>query len=825
MIDSKTDGQNYRWCFVLLIALSLAAFAILSYTAVLTKSSTYDEPMHAVAGAVHRQQHDFRMNIEDPPLWLYWAELPNWSRPLTLDLSTRTWKEMSSTGRNEWQFAVDTLYHTPGTDGEGYIRRCRPMQIILGVAVGCVLAIFTWQVAGPVAALIAAVLFAFEPAFLAHSALIKNDVAITLVTLLLVWTLWHVGRRANAWTIAAAILISALTLTVKFSGVLLIPVVLLLLTIRALMPFEWPVLGHVLTTRRSRLSFSLLLSSMMAIAAYTGVWASYGFRFPASSSGEPIDTKNILVDASFSRIAFDESHSGIQQPTIDQAAKNISDDWSTRLTSIALRYQLLPEAWLNGLLFVNEWAKDRPAYLYGQHSTTGWWYYFPLAVVFKAPLATLLVTATLAVGLFVAPRFYTRHASEFLKTDGAWTIVALAVPVGIYSLFAVMGHLNIGIRHVLPLYPFAFMAIGIGFSGLIQRRPRFGRVLGLIFLVMLIVETFAAWPNYLAFFNAACGGARGGFRLLADSNLDWGQDLLLLARWQHEHPGNRLYLCYPQTVDPAAYGIHFAALPNNSIFSKPTAVPDGSAYVAISATVLQKVYFRASIYDELLKTEPAAVLGGTIYIWEENDVVLNLLGILFMNSNQFSEAAKVLERAVLLQPDDAALHSNLGSALARIGQLPRAIEHMRQAVKIKPDYEDTHNNLGSLLVLTGAADDAIAEFERAIELRPSRADVHINLADILSESGQPGKAIEHYQTALRLQPEFVPAYINLAKTLAALGRSQDAIATARRGIEVARSSGQKVDAEKIEEWLMHYQTELKRNSTADPQSQSAPSAQ
>jgi tetratricopeptide (TPR) repeat protein len=421
--------------------------------------------------------------------------------------------------------------------------------------------------------------------------------------------------------------------------------------------------------------------------------------------------------------------------------------------------------------------------------------------------------------------FYVRNAREFLKTDGAWTVVALAVPVAIYGLFAVMSHLNIGIRHILPLYPFAFMAIGIGFSDLIHRRPRLGQVSGLIFLVMLIAEAFSAWPNYLAFFNAACGGPRGGFRLLADSNLDWGQDLPLLARWQREHPGNRLYLSYPQTVDPAAYGIHFAALPNNSIFSKPTAVPDGPAYVAISATVLQNVYFKSSIYDELLKTEPAAVLGGTIYLWEENDVVLNLLGILFMNSSQFSEAAKVLERAVQLQPDDAALHSNLGSALARIGHLPQAIEHMRQAVKLQPEHDDTHNNLGSLLALTGAVNDAVAEFERAIELQPNRADAHINLADVLSEKGELGKAIEHYQTARRLQPQFVPAYASLAKALAVVGRSQDAITTAQRGVEVARSSGQKVDAEKIEEWLIHYQIELKRNSTADPQSQPTPSAQ
>jgi tetratricopeptide (TPR) repeat protein len=824
MRDSATDGPNCRWCFVFLILLSLAAFAILSYTAVATKSSTYDEPLHAVAGAVQRQQHDFRMDIEDPPLWLYWAEVLNWNRPLPLDLSSRAWREMPSVGRNEWRFAVDTLYHTPDTDGEAYIRRCRPMQIILGVALGCVLAVFTWQIAGPVASLIAVVLFAFDPTFLAHAALVKNDVAITLVILVLVWTLWHIGRQASARATVAVILLSALTLTVKFSGILLVPVVLLLLTIRALMPFEWLGLGRTLTTRQSRLGFSLLLTLAMAIAAYTSVWASYGFRFRASSDGEPIDTQNILLDASFSRTVYDALGTGGQQQVREQAAKNVSDDWSTRLTYVALQHHVLPEAWLNGMLFVNEWARVRPAYLCGQRSTTGWWYYFPLAAVFKSPLATLFAAGILAVAFFAAPIFHARNAKELLKTSGAWTVAALAVPFGVYGLFAASSHLNIGTRHILPLYPFAFMAIAIGLSELIKRRQRLGLVLSLALLAMLVVETIMSWPNYLAFFNAACGGPRGGFQLLADSNLDWGQDLPLLARWQRDHPNNRLYLSYPQTVDPAAYGIRFAALPNNSTFSQPTEVPSGPACVAISSLVLQKVYFRSNIYDELLKVEPAAVLGGSIYIWEENDVVLNMLGMLLMNSNQFPEAAKALERAVRLQPDDAALQSNLGAALARIGRIPEAIEHLRQSVKLNATYDETHNYLGSLLASTGAAQDAITEFERAIELGPNRADFHLNLADVLYENGQPKKAVEHCETALRLQPKFAHACFSLAKALAALNRSQEAIVAARRGIEVAKASGQKGEAEKIEDWLMHHQTDLQRPIPPESQPGSNPSA-
>src|SRR5437868_3814343 len=96
MTDSTTGVPHRRWLFVFLIALSLAVFAILSYTAAVMKSSNIDEQMHAVAGAVYRQENDFCMDIEDPPLWLYWAEIPNWNRPLKLDLSLPAWKTRTS---------------------------------------------------------------------------------------------------------------------------------------------------------------------------------------------------------------------------------------------------------------------------------------------------------------------------------------------------------------------------------------------------------------------------------------------------------------------------------------------------------------------------------------------------------------------------------------------------------------------------------------------------------------------------------------------------------------------------------------------------------
>src|SRR6476646_7357166 len=170
MNDSAPKRPPSRWLFVGLIALLLGVFAILSYTAAITKSPTFDEPLHAVAGAVHRQVHDYRIDIEDPPLWLCWAQLLNRNRPLKLDLSSTHWTNMTNFGEEEWQFSIDTLYRTPENDADSFIQRCRPMQVALGVFIGCILAVFAWQLGGPIAGLIAVAFFAFDPTLLGHAA-------------------------------------------------------------------------------------------------------------------------------------------------------------------------------------------------------------------------------------------------------------------------------------------------------------------------------------------------------------------------------------------------------------------------------------------------------------------------------------------------------------------------------------------------------------------------------------------------------------------------------------------------------------------------------
>jgi hypothetical protein len=109
-------------------------------------------------------------------------------------------------------------------------------------------------------------------------------------------------------------------------------------------------------------------------------------------------------------------------------------------------------------------------------------------------------------------------------------LVAFAV---VYGASAVFGHLDIGYRHLLPLLPVVFLAASGAAAWL---GTRTGRLLVFTAGAWLLVSTLLHAPDFLPSFNELVGGTRNGYRFLADSNVDWGQDMRRLAAWSARHP-------------------------------------------------------------------------------------------------------------------------------------------------------------------------------------------------------------------------------------------------------------------------------------------------
>jgi hypothetical protein len=200
-----------------------------------------------------------------------------------------------------------------------------------------------------------------------------------------------------------------------------------------------------------------------------------------------------------------------------------------------------------------------------------------------------------------------------------WSALCLVIPVIVYGLSALTSNLNLGLRHVLPLYPFLYLLTALAIARAAQFSRKLLRPTVLILGAALAVETFASFPDFIPFFNAVFKPYR--LKLLSDSNLDWGQDLPALAAWHERNPLDPLYFCYFGTTDSAVYGIDYVNLPGgfwlNTTYQWPGVRGPGA--IAISATLLQGVHVPPSLrayYAPLRGLEPSEVLGGSIYIYK-----------------------------------------------------------------------------------------------------------------------------------------------------------------------------------------------------------------
>jgi hypothetical protein len=606
MVGSSIAGRGVAlW----ICALLLMGFSAMAWLAIQTKSPAYDEPYHAVSAWVQLHQHDYRLDNEDPPLWQYWAALPNGPHALAVDFDGPMWRSLPASVVRQWYWVMHTLYRTPGNDPVVFINRSRVMMLLLAIVLGAMIGYWSWKIGGPVAAIVSIALFSLDPNFLADSALMKNDVVFALSLLLLAWALWKAGQKL---TIRIGLLIAGLcifTLTVKFSGLVAVLLVPVMLALRALLPQPWMVMGRSVASRWRRLGVAMIVFFGSAIISYAGIWAVYGFRFrPTPQPGVYLNMDQLSDQANKSRVAAE--YGGYPPPG---AFDHLQPVMMVRLVDFANTHGLFPQAYLAGFLFTYDNALIRPAYLCGELSRVGWWWYFPLAILVKTPIATLIAGAITGVIILRSVR-----RGKLADANLQWTALCLAVPFAIFLASAMLSHLNIGIRHVLGLYPFAFIAIGCVAGTLWKRRnPRLG-IMGII--VLLAIESVSVFPNFIPYFNFVAEHMVGGINLLGDSNLDWGQDLPLLAQWQREHPNDKLYLCYFGYADPAFYGIRYIPLPGGYHYDPPPQFPDpfSPCVLAISATNLQGIMLDTQLrkfYAQWRKRKPMAVLGGSIYLY------------------------------------------------------------------------------------------------------------------------------------------------------------------------------------------------------------------
>jgi hypothetical protein len=638
---ASTTGRSIAAATGIACGILLMLFAFLAWTAVAGKSATADESYHALAGWLHLWQHDDQFDTEHPPLWNIWAALPNGPHALQLHPLSQDWSAEPLDTGGEFEFTVKTLYRTPANDARQFLQRERAMMLLVGLALVAGISALCWRwaraggatpAAASVGTLTACALGALDPNLLAHAPLVKNDVPTAAAMLAVIAAAWALGRRLTPLRVIAMGVAAGVALAVKHSGIAIDVIAIALLAVRAVMPAPWPLWNaRRLQRRRHRVGAALGAAVAVVGIAVGLLWLAYGLRFrPATESDSSIDFAPLAHRIIERTWQARQPGTAPTPPTPTPAdLAHLQLPVLARLACIANAHHLLPQAWLAGLLHTEQSALLWPAFALGQFSRTGWWWYFPLVIAVKTPVATaaLMGLATL-VGcgrVFPRRRISPSPAYQECKADqpsrALWSAICLLLPVAAYLAAAMCSNLNLGIRHLLPIYPLLFVAIGLAAAMSWDAMPRVTAVFLALALVGLASETLAAYPNFIPFFNVLAGGSRGGIRLLSDSNLDWGQDLPLLAQWQREHPGVKLYLAYFGTADPSYYGIHYTNLPAGYQLGPPVGRIDSPGVIAISATLLQGTYDRGrdgrSLYQWLADAEPPmAVLGGSIYLFQ-----------------------------------------------------------------------------------------------------------------------------------------------------------------------------------------------------------------
>jgi hypothetical protein len=255
-------------------------------------------------------------------------------------------------------------------------------------------------------------------------------------------------------------------------------------------------------------------------------------------------------------------------------------------------------------------AAGWPGFLAGKYSTTGWWYYYPVAMAVKLPIPLLIC--------FTASLLYCFYAL-FRRRDWRWFFPLL--PLVIYLVPSLESKVNAGLRHLLPAFPWLLMMSGAWIAGIMERRSRWLSGVMAILLLALPVSVLRVCPDYLAYFNEFTGGPNNGWKYLSDSNLDWGEELPRLAEFVAQNKTEDLKLAYLGGGNPSFYGIRAEELEvpyaweSHSLPDRFTPTP---GTYAISVTFVQGAVFgnRRDYFECFRSREPAAKLGGSVFVYK-----------------------------------------------------------------------------------------------------------------------------------------------------------------------------------------------------------------
>ena len=665
-----------RWVLIVVPALILI-FWLQMLHAISSESLTWDEGDHIFAGYESLKTHDFGLNPEHPPMVKMIGALP--LLPLDLKVPTvghRFFKAEAYLGGRE------LLYRNSPANGGHYsanmlIFRARLFASIFSLIAALLVFLGTTEMFSLTAGFIALILFCFEPNLLAHGAFVTTDMAAACTIFATIYAFWRWLKHPTPARLIVTGLVAGIALAAKHSTILLAPMLILIAAVALLLQHHRATTSREATLQTPAPRITLLRMAgalaVITVVAAAILWAFYGFRYSARPPG----------------LALSPTLADYVHPLAPLERHGIL---------LFAHLHLLPESWLYGLADVRRVANGYPSFLLGRVYPHGTWFYFPVLFLIKPTLAML---ALLALTLFAIARRWLAFTLE---------LYCALIPPILYFLVSMGSHLNIGARHILPVFLFCCVIAGAGAAALIRaplaKKSRERWTLAVLALLIFhVASAVHASPNFLTYANEAWGGPSKTYLYLSDSNADWAQQLIAVSAALREQHIDNCYFAYFATpvILPSDYGIPCKLLPTFDSYGTNTYLDTPSVItgtVLISAGDLNGFEFGSKVlnpYESFRTLQPNAIIQNGVLVYDGTYSIPLASALPYIDrstdalkAHSIPEALAQAQHAEQIAPGDVQPEFALGDALAASGRTGEArAAFLRASPKIETMEPET----------------------------------------------------------------------------------------------------------------------------------------
>ncbi|OIP24727.1 hypothetical protein AUK11_02525 [bacterium CG2_30_37_16] len=560
-------------------------------------SNIVDEIAHIPAGYSYLTTGDYRLNPEHPPIIKDLAVIPLLFMHVNFPYDYWASNNEGKTVNNQWMMGWRFIYES-GNNPDAMILATRIPIMLLSLLTGFIVYRWAKKLYGQNAAYFALFLYVLDANIIAHSRFVTTDLGITAALVIHLYILWKFIRSPRWNGLIFAGLSFGFVMVAKFSAAILAPIYGLI--------FLYVVIKNINQEKSPDKFFNNFSSgkwqkrfwgyfSSFAMIVLIGVfltWVVYAFHI----INMPVQVQHDLITEA---IPYSEDTKGILNilhKTTDNPVLRPMGHYLLGFTMVASH--------VNG---------GHDAFLAGQSSNKGWWYYYPVAFLIKTPIPTMIFMV-LAVVLW--KRF---------KTKDFFDQFYLLVPPLVLLGMGMQGSLNLGIRYMLPVYPFIFISVAkmvniIDFKALKNLTKKSLPAIGFtLLLVWYALSNFFIYPSYLSYFNESIGGPKNGYKWLIDSNVDWGQDVKRLSNWVDKEGIDKIYVDVFPGPMPAKYYMEDKMVEWH-VQNFENQWPEG--YLAVSETFFQNSRLKTKQgvekidYSILDGYKPIAQIGYSILIYK-----------------------------------------------------------------------------------------------------------------------------------------------------------------------------------------------------------------